>query len=99
MIKELITGGLILRNIFVFFSINNYKNGNFSEKDLQLIMVIFISLILLVMNYNLKKISNIELLLLNMEKKMESSFKFVKIFREIIREKIDFLELKEEVMK
>ena len=35
MIKELITGGLILRKIFVFFSINNYKNGNFSEKDLQ----------------------------------------------------------------
>ncbi len=58
------------------------------------IMMILIFLILLVMNYNLKKISNIELLLLNMEKKMESSYKFVKIFREIIREKIDFLELK-----
>ena len=36
MIKELRTRGLLLRNIFVFFSINNYKNGNFSEKDLQL---------------------------------------------------------------
>ena len=82
-----------------FFQLIIIKMEILVKKIYNKIMMILIFLILLVMNYNLKKISNIELILLNMEKKMESSYKFVKIFREIIREKIDFWELKEEVIK